>query len=77
MPERPTPSCHIFTRQFSDDELGRLVDEIPRTRVPCHTQSTAVCADDHHISRESKEFETAGRIQLEQTGIPVSLLYSS
>ena len=29
-----------YTLPLSDEELGRLVDEPLRTRVPCHTQST-------------------------------------
>ena len=73
MSERPTSSRHIGTQPFSDEELDRLVDEMPQTRARCHTQSTAVCADDDHISRGSKGCETAGRAQLEQTGIPTSL----
>ena len=56
--ERPASNRHILgedmTYPFSDEELDRLVDELRRSCVPCHTQSTAVCADDDHISRESK-----------------------
>ena len=71
MSERPTSSRRMLGRSA----MRSWTDLWMRCPEPvcCHAQSTPVCANDDHISRESKGCETAGRAQLDQTSIPMSL----